>query len=101
MEKSQTKKNKSVLPEKLDQLPTEQILKEIAKTVNKGKDKRLKTKSHNKGEILTLDKGCLVSKSKKNADFILTKELATLKSLIQKIVRDEIFRLKIEENKKN
>tara|TARA_Y100001960_G_C14450957_1_gene717247 strand:- start:52 stop:348 length:297 start_codon:yes stop_codon:yes gene_type:complete len=76
-------------------LSTEQILNEIAKTVNREKNKREKSKSSNKEGAFLLDEDCLIDKG--NESFVppMPKDLATLKCLIQNVVRDEIKRLKL------
>ena len=74
-------------------LSREQILEEIAKTVNKEKNNRLNKKKLDEKEIFMLQQSHLKEKSPVTASKPMSKSLATLKSLIRSIVREEIKRL--------
>ena len=71
-------------------MSTTQILKEIRHTVNNEKIRRDKVKKETKVEVFTLSKDMLVKNGSANFQTPMPTDLATLKSLIQTIVRDEI-----------
>ena len=73
-------------------LSTEQVLKEIGKAVNKEKIRRHKAKKQEESEVYKLSKEKLVKSGHLNFQSPMPTDLATLKSLIQTIVRDEIRR---------
>ena len=76
------------------ELSTDQILFQIANSLEKEKSKRLKSKKEGDEGPILLNKEYLISKGTLSPKATMSKELATLKCLIQEVVRDEIKRLK-------
>ena len=71
-------------------LSTSQILKEIGQAVNKEKKRREKVKNPIDQDVFKLSEEFLVKKGDVKCDVPMAEDLATMKSLIQTIVRDEI-----------
>ena len=89
-------KKKKVV-EKLDEkedrpLSTKQVLKEIENALNREKVRREKVQKRNKVESFKLDEVSMVKPGESNFEVPMPSDLATLKSLIQTIVRHEIRR---------
>ena len=89
-------KKKKVV-EKLDEkedrpLSTKQVLKEIENALNREKVRREKVQKRNKVESFKLDEVSMVKPGESNFEVPMPSDLATLKSLIQTIVRYEIGR---------
>lgn len=87
-----TKKNDKEGLEKIKEpmLSTSEILEDIAITLNKEKKRIKKIKTTTNDNVLNLREDALVKKGDVNFDVPMPRDLATLKSLIQTIVRDEI-----------
>ena len=74
-------------------MSTSQILKEIGQAVNKEKKRREKVKDPIDQDVFKLSEESLVKKGDVKFDVPMTEDLATMKSLIQTIVRDEIKKI--------
>ena len=87
-----TKKNDKEGLEKTTEpmLSTSEILEDIAITLNKEKKRIKKIKTTTNDNVFNLREDALVKKGDINFDAPMPLDLATLKSLIQTIVRDEI-----------
>lgn len=75
-------------------LSTEQVLKEIGDALNKEKVRREKVQKKNRIETIKLSQDMLIEGGESDFDAPIPKDLATLKSLIQTIVKLEIGRSK-------
>ena len=75
-------------------LSTNQILQEIGHSVNKEKERRSKVVKKNSEGVLELGVESLLKDGDKEFDSPMPEDLATLKCLIQHIVRHEISKLK-------
>ena len=73
-------------------LSTKQVLKEIGNALTKEKIRREKVQKRNKVEAVKLDEASMVKPGESNFEVPMPSDLATLKSLIQTIVRHEIGR---------
>ena len=73
-------------------LSTKQVLKEIENALNREKVRREKVQKRNKVESFKLDEVSMVKPGESNFEVPMPSDLATLKSLIQTIVRYEIGR---------
>ena len=73
-------------------LSTKQVLKEIGNAVTKEKTRRDKVQKRNKAEVIKLDKDIMVKSGESHFEAPMPSDLATLKSLIQTVVRHEIGR---------
>ena len=73
-------------------LSTKQVLKEIGNAVTKEKARREKLNNENKVEPIKLDEDIRFKSGDSNFEPPMPPDLATLKSLIQTIVRHEIGR---------
>ena len=76
------------------ELSADKILFQIANSLEKEKSKRSKSKKDDAEGPILLNKEYLISKGTFSPKVTMSKELATLKCLIQEVVRDEIKRLK-------
>ena len=74
-------------------LSTKQILKEIGTLVNKGRDKRAKIKKTNSQGVLELGVDSLLKSGSPVFDAPMPEDFATLKCLIQNIVKHEITKI--------
>ena len=74
-------------------LSTNQILQEIGYSVNKEKERRARVSKKNSEEVLELDEKALVKKGVIDFESPMSEDLATLKCLIQNIVRHELSKL--------
>ena len=75
-------------------LSTNQILKKIGYSVNKEKQRRAKVNKKNSEGVLELLEDSLLKNGLTDFDPPMSEDLATLKCLIQNIVRHEITKLK-------
>ena len=82
-------------------LSTDQILKEIGNAVNKEKKRRTEDKKKYGLEVINLEIKSLVKKGIHNFEKPMPNDLATLKSLIQTVVREEIHKLKSNKDLEN
>ena len=73
-------------------LYTKQVLEEIGNAVTKEKTRREKVQKRKKAEAIKLDEDIMVKTGDYNFEAPMPSDLATLKSLIQTIVRHEIRR---------
>ena len=89
--KNKNKKEQSQDLEK-DPLSTAQVLEAIGNVVNKEKIRREKVQKENDVRVLRLGSDELVKSGNVDFNVPMSKDLATLKSLIQTIVRDELKR---------
>ncbi len=87
-------RNKKEKPEDLGEniSSTEKILKEIGSAVNKEKKRREKLRKQGQLDVYHLSSEELISSEEVNFDAPMPYDLATLKSLIQIIVREELKR---------
>lgn len=74
-------------------LSTEQILQEIGTLVNKERHKRAKIKKKNSDGVLELGEDSLVKNGSPVFDAPMPEDFATLKCLIQNIVKHEISKI--------
>lgn len=74
-------------------LSTKQILKEIGTSLNKERHKRAKIKKKNSDEVLELGEDSLVKNGSPVFDAPMPEDFATLKCLIQNIVKHEISKI--------
>lgn len=74
-------------------LSTNQILEEIGYSVNKEKERRAKVNKKNSEGVLKLGQEALVKSGVEDFDTPMSEDLATLKCLIQNIVRHELSTL--------
>lgn len=74
-------------------LSTEEVLKEINTTVTKETIRRHKAKKYHNSEIYKLSNDIQVKQGDSNRETTMPPDLATLKSLIQTIVRKELKRI--------
>lgn len=74
-------------------LSTNQILQEIGYSVNKEKERRARVSKKNSEEVLELDEKALLKKGVIDFESPMSEDLATLKCLIQNIVRHELSKL--------
>ena len=77
-------------------LTTAQVLEEIGSTVRKEKTRREKIKKENEKEVFKLTQDMLVVNGDLSVKTTMPKDLATLKSLIKIIVRDELRKNQID-----
>ena len=75
-----------------DALSRVEVLQHIGNAINKEKIRREKVKKEKNLKTLRLDPDELIKSGKANFDTPMPQDLATLKSLIQSIVRDELKR---------
>ena len=75
-------------------LSTNQILQKIGYSVNREKEKRAKVNKKNSKGVLELGGKALLKSGDIEFDTPMSEDLATLKCLIQNIVRHELSRLK-------
>ena len=73
-------------------LSTKQVLKEIGNALTREKIRREKVQKRNKVELFKLDEVSMIKPGESNFEVPMPSDLATLKSLIQTIVRHEIGR---------
>ena len=73
-------------------LSSEQILEEIGNAVNKEKIKREKLQNRKDAEVMRLSQDALVKSGEINYDELMPHDIATLKALIQTVVRHELKR---------
>ena len=73
-------------------LSSEQILEEIGNAVNKEKIKREKLQNRKDAEVMRLSQDALVKSGEINYDESMPHDIATLKALIQTVVRHELKR---------
>ena len=93
MKKKVDSKTKSSTSNQNLGLSTNQILQEIGYSVNKEKERRAKVhKQHSEG-VLELGEEALLKSGAIDFDTPMSKDLATLKCLIQNIVRHELSKL--------
>jgi len=74
-------------------LSTEQILQEIGTLVNKERHKRAKIKKKNSDGVLELGEDSLLKSGSPVFDAPMPEDFATLKCLIQNIVKHEITKI--------
>jgi hypothetical protein len=74
-------------------LSTKQILQEIGTSVNKGRHKRAKIKEKNSEGVLELGVDSLLKSGSPVFDAPMPEDFATLKCLIQNIVKHEITKI--------
>ena len=94
MKKKVESKSASSRSDQTLRLSTNQILQEIGHSVNKEKEKRFKFNKKNSGGVLELGADSLIKGGDLEFDTPMPEDLATLKCLIQNIVRHEISKLK-------
>ena len=92
MTKNKVKQEKKIDKSENKVLSTEGVLAEIGNAVTKEKLRREKSDKKSNLGIYELDPKMLVQPGESNFSVPMPKELATLKSLIQTIVRDELRR---------
>ena len=73
-------------------LSSEQILKEIGNAVNKEKIKHEKLRKQKDADVMRLSRDALVKSGEINYEGLMPHDIATLKALIQTVVRHEIKR---------
>ena len=74
-------------------LSTNKILQEIGYSLNKEKEKRAKVNRKNSEGVLELGEDALLESGEIDFDTPMSEDLATLKCLIQNIVRYELSKL--------
>ena len=74
-------------------LSGEQILKEIGNAVNKEKIKREKLQKQKEADVIRLSQDALVKRGEINYAGSMPHDIATLKALIQSVVRHELKRI--------
>jgi hypothetical protein len=74
-------------------LSTNEILQEIGESLNKEKKRRAKVKNKNSEAVLELDEQSLIKSGTPDFSSPMSEDLATLKSLIQNVVRHEIIKI--------
>tara|TARA_A100001011_G_scaffold265193_1_gene273979 strand:- start:560 stop:853 length:294 start_codon:yes stop_codon:yes gene_type:complete len=89
-----SKNNNEKMHDLENALSTEQVLKEIGDALNKEKVRREKVQKKNRIETIKLSQDMLIEGGESDFDTPIPKDLATLKSLIQTIVKLEIGRSK-------
>ena len=93
MKKKVDSKTKSSPSNQNLDLSTNQILQEIGYSVNKEKERRARVSKKNSEEVLELDEKALLKKGVIDFESPMSEDLATLKCLIQNIVRHELSEL--------
>ena len=79
-----------------ESLSTEEVLKEISNAVNKERVRREKLKSRSNEKVYKLGEDIRIKLGTSDFEPPISPDLATLKSLIQTIVRQEIRRIQEE-----
>ena len=89
---TKTNKNgkKQITELEKDPLSTAQVLQKVGDAVNREKNRRENIQKNNNSKVVELGPDALVKRGDKNFCVPMPQDLATLKALIQTIVRDEL-----------